>query len=511
MSSSKPSDAIAAKTAAGAGWIIGWRMATRVMGFVSTLVLARLLVPADFGLVALGTGFAQAVDALSMMGVWDAIVREENPGREMYDTAFTVNALRSLLTSGIIFALSWPVAQFFGDARLNNILLALAIGIIIGSLENIGTVDFRRDFAFEKEFQLFVVPRLASVIVTIVCAVIWPSYWDLVAGLMTNRVLRVIFSYTMHPFRPRASLAGWRHLFSFSFWTWVTSIVGLIRNRADSFAIGRLMGATAVGIFAVGNEVASLPSTELVEPISRALFPGFSAAIHSGSRIADSYLRVLALTFMVTMPTGLGVSLIADPLVRLAFGTKWLAAIPLVEIIALAATLRVVAYVSMTLFGAQGVPRVNAWISVVSTIVRVPLLVVPIMYYGLIGAALGLAAATVFEEALCVLVAFQRLHLKLSALVRALWRPTLASAVMAGVMVAAGLGWTSFPFQPGGAILRLLAAISLGAAVFTATLLLAWLASGRPVGAETDVLAGVRKAVFGLVRRGRRLATSVAG
>ena len=81
------------KIFSGAGWIVGWRMATRGLGLISTLVLARLLLPADFGLVALATGFAGAVESMSYMGVEDALVREKSPGRGLYDTGFTLGLL----------------------------------------------------------------------------------------------------------------------------------------------------------------------------------------------------------------------------------------------------------------------------------------------------------------------------------------------------------------------------------------------------------------------------------
>ena len=134
-------------------------MVTRILGLASTLVLVRLLTPADFGLVALGTSFIIAVDTLSTIGVEDALVREHAPTAAMYDTAFTLTALRGGATTLLIALAAFPIGSFFAEPRLAYILLALAAGTLINGIGSIGIVDFRRDLAFEKEFTLQILPR----------------------------------------------------------------------------------------------------------------------------------------------------------------------------------------------------------------------------------------------------------------------------------------------------------------------------------------------------------------
>ena len=119
--------ALLEQTAGGAGWTIGWRAATRALGFISTLVLARVLVPADFGIVALAISFSRAVDILADLGLEDAIIRATAPTRAFYDTAFTVNVLRGLSTAVIISAAALPFATFFDDPRLTYVVLALPV------------------------------------------------------------------------------------------------------------------------------------------------------------------------------------------------------------------------------------------------------------------------------------------------------------------------------------------------------------------------------------------------
>ena len=117
------SGSILARTAKGAGWIIAWRVLTRVLGLVSTLFLVQLLVPGDFGLIMLATGFGQAISSLSSLGVEEAVIREKNPSRELYDSAFTINVIRATTTAIIITAIAWPTASFFDDMRLVPVML----------------------------------------------------------------------------------------------------------------------------------------------------------------------------------------------------------------------------------------------------------------------------------------------------------------------------------------------------------------------------------------------------
>ncbi len=106
------------------------------------MILARLLDPGDFGLVALASGFAQTVDAVTNLSVHEAIIRERHPQRAMYDTAFTMNLIRGVLTAGLVASTAWPVASFFHEPRLAVVLLALAASNLIGAVENIATADF---------------------------------------------------------------------------------------------------------------------------------------------------------------------------------------------------------------------------------------------------------------------------------------------------------------------------------------------------------------------------------
>jgi len=478
-----------ARTARGTGWLIAWRMATRLLGLASTVVLVRLLAPEDFGLIALATSFTLVVEAMALIDVEDAVTRERAPGRDVYDTAFTLGLLRGLAIGGMIAALAFPAARFFAEPRLAPVIFALGLGFLLDGLTNVGIVDFRRDFAFHREVQLWLAPRLLSILLALGTAVLLRSYWALVVGILSQRVLRVVFSYRMHPFRPRLGLAAWRGLLGYSLWLSLINVASLLRDRADSILLGRLLGTAPVGIFAIGAEIAALPTTELVEPACRAAFSGFSTARNTGLDAGETWLAIIASMTLLTFPAGVGLALIAAPLVQLAFGARWMAAVPLVQLLGIAGSLAAFGTIGSVLLRVHGKMRLVLGIILAGAVLRVALLLALIPRFGLLGAGIAVACGLVFDHLLYLAMTLRGFAIALPALLGRLWRSVLATAAMAAALLLSGLGGQ----DAANPALALLAGVAIGAAVYIATLLALWTLAGCPEGAERHALAALRR------------------
>ena len=413
---------------------MAWRLGMRLLGLVSTLILVRLIAPADFGIIALATSFMQTIDGMLTLGTEEAVIRETAPSRIFYDTAFTLNLLRGLSVSVLVAALAYPAAAFFADPRLGPVLLFVACLPLLDSCANIGAVDFRRDFAFHKEFAIMVLPKLFGIVTAITAAMLLHSYLAMLFGMGVNRALRVVMSYVMHPFRPRLAVKSWRGLAGYSAWTWLLSMTILIRDRSDSLMLGRLMNTASVGFYSVGAEIAALPTTELIEPLGRAAFSGFAAGRQEKADPGSNFLRLIGSAALLTLPAGVGLSLVAAPLVALAFGPEWEQAVPVLRILSLSFTI-----------------------------------------------------AVVLEQGLTVATALRQFKLKPRHLLLGIWRPGIAAATMAAVLAGTGLGWSDDPGLAG-----LITAIAAGAATYCVVLIAAWIVTGRPEGPETDLLALLR-------------------
>jgi O-antigen/teichoic acid export membrane protein len=507
----QPEQSLLAKTAGGAGWVIGFRLVTRLLGIASTLTLVRLLGPGDFGLVALASSFAQTVDAFANLSPHEAVIRERAPDRAMYDTAFTMSFLRGLVTACVVAAGSAPAANFFHEPRLAPVLLALALSTLIGSVENIACVDFLRDFRFHKEFQLWTIPRVIQVIATVGFALLWPTYWALVFGILTGRTIRTGLSYVMRPYWPRLTLSAWRRITGFTIWSWAIYMVSMLRDRCDVVLVGRFFSSAQVGIYTLAGEIASLPSSELVEPLCRACFPSFSQLRHSGLGVAQTYLRLLGATALLVLPAGVGIAMVADPLVRVAFGPNWLAAIPLIQIFGIAAAVGALGGIATTLFSAHAMLRTTFTVILAGGVVRFGLMLALLPGGTLLTAALIGVSVGLCEQVAIIGVVMVRFHVRLAELARALWRSVLGAAAMGGALVWLGLGLVQVTAAPWTQMLGTAAA---GAAIYVAVVGLAWAASGCPAGPERDLLAlagGVLRRLRGWRLPGRVAALRVRG
>lgn len=264
------------RMAKGAAWLILFRLVERGIGFISTLILARLLVPADFGLVAMATSILAALDLMGAFSFDMALIQNQNATRRHYDTAWTFGVVFGLLKAAGMVALAIPASAFFNEPRVEFVMYALALCTAVQGFDNIGIVAFQKDLEFHKEFWLGLARKLAGFVTTVGLAYLYTSYWALIAGVLAMRVTSLVLSFTMHPYRPRLCWEAAGELFNYSKWLLLNNILIFLNNRGTDFIIGRVSGARSLGLYAVSYELANLPTTELVYPISRAVFPGYA-------------------------------------------------------------------------------------------------------------------------------------------------------------------------------------------------------------------------------------------
>ena len=189
--------------AKGAAWMVAMRLSIRFVGIISTIILARLLVPADFGLVAMATMIYGFIEIMSQFSFDVVLIQKQDAEPDYYDTAWTLSILRGLATALVLFAGAGIAADFFGDQRLVEIIYVLCLAAFVGGFTNIGIVDFRKDMNFGKDFQYIVGVKLFSFVVTLVFAFMLRTYWALVIGIASSTLAQLGLSYFMHPFRPR--------------------------------------------------------------------------------------------------------------------------------------------------------------------------------------------------------------------------------------------------------------------------------------------------------------------
>ena len=464
------------------------RWATRALGLVSTIVLARLLAPEDFGVVAMAMVVIGFLEVFTQTGVDLALIRDANATREHYDTAWTFEILQG---AGLALALlvAAPLAtRYFGDPRVLAVMQLLSLRAVIGGFENIGVVAFRREMNFDREFWFGVIKKMCMVALTVGAAFAFRSYWALVIGLVGGRVLDVLISFIMHPYRPRLTLARFGDLWGFSRGLLLARIANLANRKLDEFIVGGQAGTVAMGNYFIASDIATAPAEEVVLPMSRGIFPVYSRLQDDRVRLAESFLTVLRTTAYLCVAAGLGVSAVAPELVPLLLGEKWLPAVPLMQWLGIWGALMGATLALDPLLLATGRSGLLASMKWVQLAVLAPALV----YGGLASGVVGVAAAK-------TLVMLAMLPLFLIWIARAERLPlgqmfaAIAPACGAGIaMYAAVLSVADqLGAQPGW--LRLIAEVATGAVTYVGIVLGFWYLRGAPPGPEREVVERLRR------------------
>lgn len=471
--------------AKGAAWMVLLKLAERSIGLVSTVILARLLVPEDFGLVALALAMIAVLEMLGAFSFDVVLIQNQRAGRSHYDTAWTFNILAGALSALGVLLLAHPVAVFYDDMRLESIMLVLACAPLVSGFENIGVVAFRKDMEFHKEFKFLITKKLIAFAVTMTIALTFRNYWALIAGMVTSRVMGVLLSYALHPYRPRFSLARRRDLFHFSKWLFINNLVVFTNTRAADFIVGKAAGPHALGLFSIAYEISNLPTTELTAPINRAVFPGYARMEGDKATLRAGYLGVLGLIALVTLPIGLGIAATAEVFVPLVLGDKWLESVALMQILAIYGLSQALQNNTGSVYFALGKARTQTFLVFAYSALLIPALLAGVTWDGARGAAVGLVVSGIAIFPINIFIVLRLLELRMSDFLQTIWRPIIAGALMfAAVVWADSLLADSVRFL----FVKLILLVLAGAAVYGGAILLLWRGSGCPDGAEKVVL-----------------------
>jgi len=471
---------------AGAAWMVLFRLFDRSIGIVSTALLARLLLPADFGLVAMAMSVIAVIELATTFSFEIALIRAPDPTREHYDTAWTLNIIVGTCGAIATAAAALPAAAFYGDDRLIPVMVLAGTAWFIAGFENVGTVNFRREMNFAADFRLLAIKRIVGFVVTLAAALMLHSYWALVIGTTAARSAGVILSFAMHPFRPRLSLHRTRELFSFSGWLLISNVAGVVIGKAPHFIVGRFFGAQALGAYSVGAEIAHLTYTELVAPINRAMLPGYSRLIEDPEAFRRTCLDATAGILLLVMPVTVGLVVLAQPIVRVLLGTQWADAVPIIQILAIAGTVSAITSNNVQAYLALGRPHLTTWILAA----RLGLLAVAIGLlarpWGLRGVAAAELVSSLGSLFVSVPILTSTLHLGIMEYLRAAARPVLACIATGLVMV---LVQSLLPQDSGlvAALIELAVVGVAGAVSYPMVVGLLWVASGRPKSIEPQI------------------------
>lgn len=474
---------------------------SRSVGLIGTVIMARLLDPDDFGLVALAVMVTGIFQVVGQFGTGLALIHDQAAGRIEYDTAWTLQILKGV-ARGVALALAAPlVAEYFGDERLPPILLAFAVMFVVGGFQNIGTVDFRKHLRFGPLVRLRTYSKLGALAASVTVAVIWGTYWALIVGILTERGLSAAFSYSMQPYRPRFCLQAWRKVMHFSKWISFNNILAYLNGRADIFILGRFVGTDVLGHYSVAKRVSNLAASEVTMPATETLFPGFAKISHDVERLAALYLSSLSMLLFVGVPIAVGVLFLGDLIVRVTLGEKWLPSVPLLKILSIYGIIRSSVGSTSSVMLALGKPHLLTALATTRFAVMVPLVFWGVSTAGATGVAWAIVASAAVGLVLNSLVISRLLRFSAMRVISAVWRVVISAAVMSVVLFFAHALWPATE-DIWLSLARLLALIVLGTATYVLSCAGFWALAGFPEGTERHAMSLV---AHGLARISTRL------
>ena len=473
------------KIASGAFWTVGMRFSMRLLGIVSIIILARILVPEDFGIVAKAAMISSFLELITTFGLEAALIQNQSATAAHYNTVWTLHVIRGALIGAALAILAYPASQFFREPALNSILYFYALVSVIRGTVNVGTVDFRKKLEFDKDFRFNLYRKLAGFVATMIVAYIWRSYWAFVAGVLAASITALISSFFMSAYRPGFSLSEWRSLFQFSKWIFVSGIVSSISTKLDTFILSRLSTTEALGQYTVANEISGSASTEIAMPVARATMPGLAKVNNDPEQFRMIYTTSVLVLLFIAVPAGVGVSALAEDITSVVLGSKWSAVAPLIQILAFFGVARAVFSVSTSAYMSSGRVDILAKLSVVNLIMRIAFLGGGYYLGGILGLAWGVLGAALLQMLITLVTQHHIGLLELAKFVTQIWRVLVAAALMfAGVRLAL----PAFDvFAATWPVVALLAEVVLGAAIYAFALVVLWLLSWNRQGPEVIV------------------------
>lgn len=480
-----------AKLALGVVWVSGARVAINLIGLASTLLLARFLMPADFGLIAIAMAFVTIFGSISELSLSSALIQHDDPSEAHYDTAFTLNALRSVLLGSAIAALAWPISALYGDPRLGPVLLVVAVGVTISGFANPRMVIFTRRLEFWQSFVVDVSGKLIGFFVAVSIAFLYRSYWALAISAVIVQFQSFLLSYILIRYRPRFTISEWRDLIGFSVWISLGQAINTINWRSDGLLIGYFLGNQPLGYYSFGDNLASMPTREATAPIAQTLFPAFSRLNREKSRLRSAYQRSQAMLSAIALPIGFGFAILAEPLVLATVGAKWLPAVIVIQMLSGIFTVQTLGSSVQPLAMAMGETRWLFNVTIINILIRIPMIMIGIAAAGLVGVLCARICSGLIGTLINMALVSRLLDLSIARQLHVNLRSFGAAAIMCSVVV---LGPTVAPIdQVVGPVGKIAILVGMGGLTYVGALWILWLASGRPDGPEAEALAVMQR------------------
>ena len=420
----------------GIPWTLVTFGATRVLSFATTLGLARLLSPRDFGLFALASLITLILTILRDLGLGASLIVRRDYGREEQATVVTMILASGLVYTALVAATAPLAALAFDEPRLTGLLIALSLASAAGGVGWAYDVVMQRELAFRRRFTAHMVNTFGFAVVALGLGFAGAGVWSFVGGTLAGTIGGGLAFYLLSPYRLPLRWDGSivRDAMDTSKGFIAQGLLTVTRQNADYLVVGRVLGPTALGLYSMGYRICELPTIGIADSVAKVTFTAFADMRHRGEDVLGSFLGSLRMVALVTAPMGVLLSAAAGPFVHAVLGPEWEGLIGALAVLGIWAALRPLESTAGWLLNSLGKPGPHARILAAVLCLTIPGLVVAAWLGDIVTVSYVTLADMVITVPVLAVYAHRRLDLPLGRQWAAVRPVVLASVVMWGVV-----------------------------------------------------------------------------
>jgi O-antigen/teichoic acid export membrane protein len=470
---------LARKTVQGTAWTYASFYGGKLMFFLSTVILARLLIKEDFGVAGYAIIVISSLDVLNGLGIGPALIyHREHP--EAPNTAFWLGMGMGLALFTLTALVVAPLAgDFFNDPRAIEVTRILALTFPLYALANVHETLLRKQLNFQGKFIPEFTRATCKGLFSIILALLGFGYWSLIYGQIGGMAVSVIAYWWMVPWRPsfRFSPELGRALLSYGLSIVGVNILGVVLLNVDYLFVGRFLGAEALGVYTLSFRIPELLILQFCNVIAVVVFPVYAKMRDDPQALSKGFLTTMRYVSMITIPLGLGLALVARPFVLTVFTDKWVEAIPVMQAISIYAMFLSLAYNAGDVYKAQGRPGILTQMA----LVRAALLLPALFWAVTVPASITAVAWT--QAAVAFIAGFANLYMAARLLKTSFHQVlvALAPATTGAALMSLAVMGTQALIHDAPVLIQLLAAVLSGALAYAAALW--WLQRDLVIGA----------------------------
>ena len=451
------------KVAGGVAWSIAEKVGSMLLQMVVSIVVARLLVPEDFGVMAILTFFTALALVMVDSGFSQTLIRKESPTPQDYHSVFAFNIAVSVVLYVVLVAVAPAVARYYELPVIADIAPVLFLLLPINALCVIQNTIFTREFRFRLLSQATFTASFVAGVVAVAMALAGCGVWSLVGQRVATLAVKTLILWVRSDWRPSLhfTMKPVREMAPFSFRLLTTDLISSIYNNISQMFIGKIYSADTLGYFNQAQKFKDLPLTSAMQSVQSVTYPALSQIGDQREKFAESYRQVLMVVAFMLMPVMVGIVAVAEDLFALLLGEKWMPTVPYLQILCLMGLFQPLAMIAYNILKVKSNGAIILRLEIAKKALMTLILVVTIPH-SVKAVAWGLVAMSFCEFVINFVASMRYASLGVWRMVRTLLPVLLITAAM----YAAVLGMGRLMADAGVAV-RLLSEIATGVVVYT--------------------------------------------